>query len=196
MDAALATRRGDEVIETLESRTVPSSKPSSATSSIDALAFPSDPAPEVNPHVFILSTTFGSKGQLAALLEVAPTVVEQMDRDRQLFSFFSRSKRYRLYGLYQALPQVAGKPLKAVLARFYQAIDAGETWMTEQHFASFFRAPNNMLAWATPLEVLLGHRLYDAPIEQEAAWLYEQDADFRLRAVLGAAHDELMHRRN
>ena len=172
------------------------SKPTSTMPGIDALAFPSDPAPEVNAHVFILATTFGSKAQLAALLQVSPATVEQMDRDRQLFSFVSRSKRYRLYGLYQALPEVAGAPLKAILARFYGAIDAGQTWMTEQHFASFFRAPNNMLAWATPLEVLLGHRLYDAPIEQEAAWLYAQDASCRLRAVLGAAHDELMHRRN
>ncbi len=169
--------------------------PSLLPAPVDTLAFPSDPAPEVDPKVFVLATTFGSKGQLAALLEVAPAVVEQMEKDRQIFGFMSRSKRYRVYGLYQALPEVAGRPLATVLAHFFKAMDSGQTWMQERHIGSFFRAPNNMLAWATPLEVLLGHRLYEAPIEREAAWLYRQDADIRLRAVLGAAHDELMHRR-
>jgi hypothetical protein len=183
------------MIETVAPATDQSLTPQLMTAAVDTLAFPSDPAPEIDPNVFVLATTFGPKGQLAALLKVAPSVVEQMEKDRQLFGLMSRSKRYRVYGLYQALPEVAGQPLETILVHFFKAMDSGETWMQERHIGSFFRAPNNMLAWATPLEVLLGHRLYDAPIEREAAWLYRQDADVRLRAVLGAAHDELMHRR-
>jgi hypothetical protein len=188
--------RGEEVIETAESKTDQSLNPPFPSAAIDTLSFPSDPAPEVDPNVFVLATTFGSKGQLAALLKVAPGFIERMEADRQLFGFMSRSKRYRLYGLYQALPKVGGRPLAAVLACFFKAMDLGETWMEERHIGSFFRAPNNMLAWATPLEVLLSHRLYEAPVEREAEWLFGQDAEVRLKAVLGAAHDELMHRRN
>lgn len=181
-----------DTVETVAGKPAPAM---SVKAPIDTFAFPSDPAPEVDPNVFILATTFGSAAQLAALLKVTPMAVEQMELERRLFGFASRSKRYRLYGLYQALPNVAGHPLAAVLGRFFEAMDAGQTWMQERDIASFFRAPSNMLAWATPLEALLGHRLYDAPVEEEARWIYEQDAGSRLRAVLGAAHDELMHRR-
>lgn len=157
------------------------------------MSLPSSPAPEVDPTVFMFATTFGSRAQLAALLKISSDEVTAKELAKHLFGFLHRSQPYRVYPLYQALPGVAGQPLEDVLACFYRAIQAGETAMTERDIASFLRVPNRMLAWATPLEVLLGHRLYDAPLEREAAWLFHQLPALRLDAVLGAARDELQH---
>lgn len=160
-----------------------------------ALTLPTEPAPEVDPNVFLLATTFGSREQLAALLKVDPDVVTKLETARQVISFVAASQSYPLFGLFQALPGVAGAPLRSILGRFFEAIDAGDAWMDSRDIGSFFRVPTRMLAWATPLEVLLGHRLYDALPEREASWLFLQSPEFRLGSVLGAVKDELQHRR-
>ncbi len=191
-DATPATRRGDAVMDALETEVL---RELDGAYPADPMSLPSDPAPEVDPNVFLFATTFGSKAQLAALLKVDTDVVTQMEAERRVFSFVGDAKPYPVFGLYQALPEVAGEPLAAVLERFHEAMDAGTCRMDTSDIAAFFRVPTRMLAWATPLEVLLGHRLYDAPLEREAAWLFNQPGPIRLAAVLGAAKDELQHRR-
>ena len=160
-----------------------------------ALTLPTEPAPEVDRNLFLLATSFGSREQLATLLKVSPDVVTALEDARQVISFVAASQSYPLFGLFQALPGVAGQPLSAILGRFFETIDAGDAWMDARDIASFFRVPTRLLVWATPLEVLLGHRLYDAVPEREASWLFLQSPEFRLGAVLGAAKDELQHRR-
>ncbi|OWQ45420.1 hypothetical protein CDL60_19380 [Roseateles noduli] len=145
--------------------------------------------------MFLLATTYGSKEQLATLLKVDPEVVTALEAARQVISFVAESQSYPLFGLFQALPGVAGLPLSAILNRFFEAVDAGDAWLDARDIATFFRVPTRMLVWATPLEVLLGHRLYDLMPDREASWLFMQSPEFRLGAVLGAVNDELQHRR-
>ncbi|WP_431286211.1 hypothetical protein [Roseateles chitinivorans] len=73
-----------------------------------ALALPTEPAPEVDRNVFLLATTYGSKEQLATLLKVDPEVVTALEAARQVISFVAESQSYPLFGLFQALPGVAG----------------------------------------------------------------------------------------
>ena len=170
-------------------------RPWLVASGCKALTLPNDPAPEVDQRVFFLAATYGTRAQLAALLKVEPEAVAALEETRQLFSILDASRSQPLYGLFQGLEGVAGKPLSQVLGTFYRAIDAGIAFMGNRDIASFFRTPTRVLAWTTPLEVLLGHRLYDVMPDPEASWLMLQPDQFRLGAVLGAVKDELQHRR-
>lgn len=157
---------------------------------------PRERAPECEPDLFIQATTYGSIGQLAALLKVTPEEVAELETRGRLLSVPPSSRPSRDYPLYQALPGVVGPPLEAVLELFLRARNAGEIHIANWEMASFFLIPTPFLVWLTPLEVMLGQRVYDDPLEQEAAWLLRQDAAFRIRAALAAAHDESMHRRS
>jgi hypothetical protein len=195
MDVAPATGRSDDVMETLTPADSKSANQQPAKRAVASMSPPSDPAPDLDPTIFWLANTFGSKEQLAELLKVDMETVSRMEAEHRIFSYQPHALEHRVYGRYQALEGISEGPLAAVLACFFNAMDAGTTWMKDRHIASFLRLPNNMLAWVTPLEALLGYPLYDAPLEEEATWLFKQDSRIRLNAVLRAAHDELMHRR-
>lgn len=196
MGAAPAMGGGEDVMETHEVAVRSDLSASlQAGSACWPYKKPRERAPECEPDLFIQATTYGSIGQLAALLKATPEEVLERELDGRLLSVPPRARMGRDYPLYQALPGVAGSPLEAVLSLFFDARKAGQIFMADWEMASFFLVPTPFLVWLTPLEVMLGQRVYDDPLEQEAAWLLQQPAAFRARAALGAAHDESMHRR-
>ncbi len=93
------------------------------------------------------------------------------------------------------MPNIAGRHLESILCRFFSAMKDPGVRLNVNSMWGFFTTPHIMLAWSTPLEVLLGERIYDTPIDSEVLLYFSKDPESRFMAVLGAVHDELWHRR-
>ena len=146
--------------------------------------------------VFQLAKTRGSAAELALLLGVDENEVRQRVADGRLYALLDRDERRLVYPLYQGLPGVAGLPIETIMARFHAAMKDPGNGLHSDGVASFFSTRSSLLARATPLEVLLGHRLYAVLPDAEATWLFGCSPSERLTAVLGAVHDEIWHWRN
>ncbi len=159
----------------------------------DLCALTRDPAPEVDPAIFAIATSRGSVTKMAQLLDVSVAEVEQMTRDGRLFTLHDKAQGGVVYPLYQGLKGVAGARLEEILRRFREASEDPQSRLDNFAIATFFVMPHVLLAWALPLEVLLGHRLYDSRLDSEALLYLSKDPDSRFSAVLGAVHDEVWH---
>ena len=157
---------------------------------------PNDPVPEADPVVFQLAKTRGSAADLAHMLGIDEEEVRQRVSDGRLYALHDREQHQAEYPLYQGLPGVAGHPIETIMALFHAAMNDPANGLHSDGVASFFRTPNDLLMWATPLEVLLGHRLYDDRTEPGAMRLFQRGPDVRLAAVIGCVKEEIWHWRN
>jgi hypothetical protein len=157
---------------------------------------PNDPAPEVDPMVFQLAKTRGSAAELARMLGVEEAEVLRRVSCGRLYALHDREQRKPVYPLYQGLPGIAGHPIETIMTLFHAAMNDPANGLHSDGVASFFRTPNDLLMWATPLEVLLGHRLYDDRIEPAAMRLFQRPPEVRLAAVIGCVKEEIWHWRN
>ncbi|ANH67196.1 hypothetical protein [Mitsuaria sp. 7] len=153
-------------------------------------------APETRPEVFAVATAEGTAHQLAELLGIPVEEVVRLEQEHRLFSVYDPTLGRSVYPLFQAMPDIAGPHLEAILAQLFEAMKDPGVWLDRLAIWGFFTTPHMMLAWSTPLEVLLGHRIYDMPIDSEVELYFSKDAELRFSAVLGAVHDEIWHRRH
>jgi hypothetical protein len=118
--------------------------------------------------------------QLGQRLSIVAATVRVREGDRELFSVLPPGRtRGRLYPAFQALPEVAGAPMRETLA----ALGPSDTSAPSM----FFSSSSPELHGLTPLEVLIGRLTRDRDIEPEARQLLRAQAATRRRVVVAAA---------
>lgn len=118
--------------------------------------------------------------ELGQALGLGDEAVRQREYAGELFSVLRPGrKRGREFPAFQAWPEIAGEPLKAVLAAL-QGLGVTAVY-------SFFSAPTDLLGGLTPIEALAGHVTSSRALPAEAETLLSQGAQARLAMVVKAA---------